>query len=138
MTPAQRDALVTAAHAARGRAFAPYSGFHVGAAVLTADGTLYTGCNVEISSYSHTCCAERVAVFKAVSDGHRRLAACAVSVAGSRPVSPCGACRQVLSDFADDLAVLLCPAEGEVVEVPLSVLLPREFGPADLLGRDPR
>lgn len=129
------DALVDAARQVRERAFAPYSGFLVGAAVLSKDGRVFTGCNVEISSYSHTCCAERVAVFKAVSEGARELVACAVVTDVSPPVSPCGACRQVLHDFGPDMVVVLANLNGERREVALRTLLPDAFEPGQVLRK---
>ena len=122
-----RKALFEAAVKARGNAHAPFSGFHVGAAIQTADGTIVTGCNVEISSYSHTCCAERVAVFKAVSEGHTKVVACAVVTDTSPPATPCGACRQVLHDFGPDMVVLLADTERVHRELPLRTLLPEGF-----------
>ncbi|MCP4807167.1 MAG: cytidine deaminase [Proteobacteria bacterium] len=127
--------LVDAAREARLRAHAPYSGFRVGAAVQSADGTVFHGCNVEISSYSHTCCAERVAVFKAVSEGHTELVACAVMTDVSPPATPCGACRQVLHDFGPDMVMLLANLDGECVEMPLKALLPDAFTPAQVLEK---
>ena len=130
-----KERLLEAAEAARSRAHAPYSGFTVGAAVLTADGRIHTGCNVEISSYSHTCCAERVAVFKAVSEGDTELVACAVMTDISPPASPCGACRQVLNDFGPGMTMILANPAGEVLEVPLSALLPQAFTPEQVLQK---
>ena len=99
------------------------------------DGSIHTGCNVEVSSYSHTCCAERVAVFKAVSEGHRRLTACAVMTDISPPASPCGACRQVLYDFGPDMVMILANPAGEVIEIPLAELLPQAFTPEQVLQK---
>ncbi len=127
--------LVAAATDVRQRAHAPYSGFFVGAAVLSEDGRVFTGCNVEISSFSHTCCAERVAVVKAVSEGAHRLVACAVVTDTSPPVSPCGACRQVLSDFSADMRVLLANPAGEQIEHRLADLLPAAFVPDRVLEK---
>ncbi len=131
----QIEALVAAASEVRVRAHAPYSGFTVGAAVLGADGRIFTGCNVEISSYSHTCCAERVAVFTAVSAGTTQLVGCAVVTDTAPPASPCGACRQVLSDFGQDMEMLLCDTAGRIDRLPLSDLLPRAFGPDEVLRK---
>lgn len=127
--------LLDAARAARDRAHAPYSGFLVGAAVQTADGSVFTGCNIEISSYSHTCCAERVAVFKAVSEGHHELVACAVVTDISPPAPPCGACRQVLHDFGPGMVMTLANLDGERVQVPLSELLPHAFTAPQVLEK---
>lgn len=129
--------LVAAAVEARGRAYAPYSGFPVGAALLSKGGRVFTGCNVENASYGLTVCAERVALFNAVSAGVREFAAIAVAC-GEAPCAPCGACRQVLYEFAPDLTVLLADGEGRRWEtMPLSALLPKGFGPADLVGGRP-
>jgi len=108
LTPRELRQLVDAARAARRKAYAPYSRFRVGAALLAADGTVYTGANVENASYGLTICAERVAIGNAVSDGRRRFRAIAV-VASGRQVTPCGACRQVLAEFGD-LEVLVADA----------------------------
>jgi cytidine deaminase len=113
VTPDLRDRLYAASVDARARAYAPYSRFLVGAAILTEEGTIVPGSNVEISSYSLTCCAERVAVFAAVSSGVRRITAVAVATDASPPAGPCGACRQVLYDFGGpDLEVLLTNTTG--------------------------
>jgi cytidine deaminase len=118
--------LVEAARAAREVAYAPYSGFRVGAALLAADGTVYTGVNVENSSYGLTCCAERTAVFSAVTDGERSFVAIAVAADGT-PVPPCGACRQVLSEFAPDLPVILAGSATQHRILTLTNLLPEPF-----------
>ena len=126
-------ALLLAAAKARQMAYAPYSRFSVGAALLTKDGKIYTGCNVENASFSPTCCAERVAVFSAVSDGVRDFAAIAV-VGGDASeeggfCAPCGVCRQVLSEFcAPDFPVVLAGEDGEPAVYPLGDLLPARFG----------
>jgi cytidine deaminase len=131
------EALVAAAVAARARAHAPYSRYAVGAAVLCESGRVFQGCNVEISSYSLTCCAERVAVFKAVSEGETRILAVAVVTEDDPPASPCGACRQVLYDFggAELRVVVGHPAGGVARSWTLGELLPAAFGPENLLGR---
>ncbi len=118
--------LIAAARDARENAYAPYSGFRVGAALLTEDGTVYTGCNVENSSLGLTCCAERAAVFAAVTDGVREFLAIAV-VADGVPVPPCGACRQVLSEFAPDLPVILAGSGSGHRILTLTNLLPEPF-----------
>ena len=134
LDPALAERLLAAAHEAAGRAYAPYSGFPVGAAALTADGTVVTGCNVENASYGLTVCAERVAVFTAAAAGHRELRAVAVVAPRLLGVTPCGACRQVLNEFrpADDELLVILEGEGGPEIVPLGALLPRSFGPRDL------
>lgn len=127
LTPAERDALVAAATAARVHASAPYSHFHVGAALLCDDGRVFGGCNVESSSYGLTCCAERTAVFKAISEGARAFRAVAVVTGADEPTSPCGACRQVLWDQCRDVAVVMATTGGKLEETTLAELLPRAF-----------
>lgn len=128
------QALLNAALDAQTRAYAPFSRYRVGAAVRADSGRIYTGCNVEISSFSLTCCAERVAVFKAVSEGERLLVAAAVVTDDDPPGSPCGACRQVLSDFGGpELRVLVANPAGALFEARLGDLLPRAFRPEGLL-----
>jgi cytidine deaminase len=124
--------LLDAARAALERAYAPYSGFRVGAAVL-ADGDFFAGCNVENASYGLTICAERVAVFAAVAAGRRRIAAVAVVSEAPAPTAPCGACRQVLYEFGPDMTVLLAAGDA-VISATLGALLPMAFGPDDLAG----
>jgi cytidine deaminase len=120
-------ALAAAAREARGRAYAPYSRFRVGAAVR-AGGRVYTGANVENASYGLTLCAERSAVAAAVLSGGRRLEAVAVASGTSPPTPPCGMCLQTLAEFAGpDLPVLLAGARGAMVETTLGELLPRGF-----------
>ena len=126
-TPAERDALVAAATTARERAVAPYSRFQVGAALLAADGRVFTGCNVESSSFGLTICAERTAVVKALSEGARGFRAVAVVTAAGEPPSPCGACRQVLWDQCRDIAVVMATTGGALEETTLAALLPRAF-----------
>lgn len=130
ITETDRDALIAAATAIRTKAYAPYSNFTVGAAVLGEDGQMYTGVNVENASYGLTICAERTAVGKAVTAGVQRILAVAVSTENG--VSPCGACRQVLIEFADDIPVWLVNAAGQVRELTLNQLLPYCFGRGDL------
>ncbi|MBL4846294.1 MAG: cytidine deaminase [Planctomycetes bacterium] len=134
-------ALLEAARAAREQAYAPYSRFRVGAALLTADGTVIPGCNVENVSYGLTVCAERVAVSNAIAQGHRTFTAVAIATGTAQATPPCGMCRQVLFEFAPDLVVVLPPPEGSEAEpeqVPLREFLPRGFGPSDLsAGIDP-
>lgn len=118
------------------RAYAPYSGFPVGAALLCADGTVFTGCNVENAAYGSTVCAERVAALKAVSEGHRTdWEMLAVAGAGRDFCWPCGPCRQVLYEFCPQLIVLCANGERAFCRASLSQLLPRAFGPNQLSQR---
>ena len=130
ITNEQRDALITAACAARERAYAPYSHYAVGAALLMEDGRIITGVNVENASYGLTICAERTAVVKMVSEGGRQFVAIAICTENAG--SPCGACRQVLAEFAGDVPVFLCDDRGSGRETTLYSLLPDHFGPEHL------
>jgi len=109
------------------QAFAPYSRFKVGAAVRGASGRIHTGCNVESASFGLTCCAERVAVFKAVSEGEHEIVAVAVVTDASPPAAPCGACRQVLYEFGADMAVVRANLSGERLDAVMRDLLPDGF-----------
>jgi len=122
--------LVGVALAARDLAYAPYSNYPVGAALLTESGEIFTGCNVENAVYPTACCAERVAIFKAVSEGRRRFRAIAVVTKDGG--SPCGVCRQVMREFAPEMAVFIADAEGIVRETSVAELLPDSFGPENL------
>lgn len=123
--------LLKLAAEAQSNAYAPYSKFRVGAALLSADGSVFTGCNVENASYGLSNCAERTAVFKAVSEGVRAFTAIAISVPGGG--SPCGACRQVLNEFNPAMKVYLGDEKGTLVrETTLDALLPDAFGPENL------
>ena len=133
-TPADPDReLFQYASEARANAYAPYSGFSVGAAVRTADGRVFTGCNVENASYGMTLCAERVAVFTAVAAGERSFVAIALAAGadGKTLVTPCGACRQVLHEFAPELTVVCRGNDGTLVRKSLGELLPEAFGRGD-------
>ena len=132
LSKASIDRLVEAAAAVRRRAHAPYSKFSVGAAVLDADGEVYPGCNVENASYGLSVCAERHAVAAAVAAGDSKLIAVAVVTATSPPASPCGACRQVLAEFAD-MTVILSNPDGERTVTTVAELLPGAFS-SDVLN----
>jgi cytidine deaminase len=125
--PAIAARLVSAARAAREHAHAQFSHFKVGAALLTADGRIVTGCNVENATYGLTICAERVAMFKAISEGHRRFTHVAVVADTEAPTPPCGACRQILWEFGGDLEVILANLQTETGTHRLSALLPLPF-----------
>lgn len=130
--------LIRAAFAAREKAYAPYSDFLVGAALLCADGRVYTGCNIENAAHTATSCAERTALFKAVSEGEREFTA--IAVVGSRRgernrliTSPCGVCRQALYEFTGpSLRVLMAKSETDYLEKTLGELLPYGFGPENV------
>lgn len=125
--------LIRSAKAAQQNAHAPYSQFKVGAAILTSKGRVYGGCNVESSSYSLTICAERNAIFKAISEGEREFTAIAITSSGGEMIPPCGACRQVLWDLAGNIDVVLTsPRRTKVVK--LKKLLPIAFD-SNLLAR---
>ena len=131
ITDEMREKLIAAAIEARQWAYAPYSEYQVGAALLTASGRIYDGVNVENAAYPASICAERVAVFKAVSEGEREFVAIAVVTANGG--TPCGSCRQVLSEFGGETQVYIASAEGELLtETSVSDLLPGAFGPTDL------
>jgi cytidine deaminase len=126
------EELVAAARQARARAYAPYSRYRVGAAVLTRGGRVFTGCNVENASFGATICAERSAITAMVAAGDREPVACVVVTAGPTPGTPCGICRQVLAEFATDMKIVLVAedARGNVTarsETGLAALLPRAF-----------
>lgn len=124
--------LTEAAKAASQRAYCPYSKFRVGASLLTKDGRIYSGCNVENASYGLTICAERNTVFHAVAEGMVAVRALLVYTPTEKPTAPCGACRQVLNEFGPD-AEIRCVCDGpETIELKVSDLLPKAFGPADL------
>ncbi|MBI3813740.1 MAG: cytidine deaminase [Nitrospinae bacterium] len=108
------DNLIAEAKKARENAYAPYSKFKVGAAVLTGDGKIFTGCNVENSSYGLSICAERTAIFNAVSAGYKKFTKIAVVTDTEPPASPCGACRQVIFEFGDDIEVIMANLKGDV------------------------
>ena len=107
--------------------YCPYSHFPVGAALECEDGTVYTGCNIENAGYSATVCAERTAVFKAVSEGHRRFKRIVVAGRSDSPCVPCGECRQVLSEFAPKLEVICLDKDGSELALSLTDLLPHSF-----------
>jgi len=129
MTP---KALMAEAVKARKRAYAPYSRFAVGAALLTKEGSVYLGCNVENASYGLTICAERNAVWKAVSEGVTEFVAIAVTARDGRGAPPCGSCRQVLHEFAPNALVYWRDARGRILKRKLTELLPSAFNLADL------
>lgn len=121
------DPLVTAALAARENAFAPFSKFKVGAAVEGLDGRIHTGCNVENATYGLTLCAERVAVFKGISEGARRFKRVVVAADARRLTPPCGACRQILWEFCGDVEILLVNPHGKTETHRLKDLFPKPF-----------
>jgi len=123
----EHDTLIAAARAARENAHAPYSNFRVGAALRASSGRIYTGCNVENATYGLTVCAERVAIFKAISEGERGFDAIAVVTQTEVLTPPCGACRQIIWEFCGDVPVVLANLKGQVEVQKMSALFPRPF-----------
>lgn len=131
LTDETREKMIRAALEVRDRAYAPYSNYPVGAALLTVNGHIYTGVNVENAAYPTSICAERAAVFKAISEGEQQFSAIAIVTANGG--SPCGACRQVLAEFGLDTIVLIVDQAGKIIrELTVGDLLPDSFGPTDL------
>jgi cytidine deaminase len=126
------EKLIDVAREVRERAYAPYSGFKVGAAIMAEDGTIYCGCNIENASYSHSICAERAALFRAVCVGVTTFQAIAIVTELDNPASPCGACRQVLAEFSPDMQVLMANTKGDIITSTVKELLPMPFGNSDL------
>ncbi|AEH47182.1 cytidine deaminase [Parageobacillus thermoglucosidasius] len=125
--------LIEEAKKAREYAYAPYSQFKVGAALLTKDGKVYRGCNIENAAYSMCNCAERTALFKAYSEGDKEFAALAVIADTPRPVPPCGACRQVIFELCpSDMKIILANLNGDIAELTVKELLPKAFSAEDL------
>ena len=125
--------LISEAEKARKMAYTPYSKFKVGAAVLSVDGKIFTGCNIENASFGLTVCAERVAIFKAISEGSTKFEAIAIIGDTDKPCSPCGACRQVISEFGEDIPLIMANLKGDIKIKKIGELLPEAFGKKDLL-----
>ena len=138
LLPEEKAELIRQALAARELSYSPYSGYQVGAAVMTEEKKVYTGCNIENAAYSPTNCAERTAMFKAVSEGVRGFVAIAVAGSPKGPVTqyafPCGVCRQVMREFSnpEQMLVLVAKSETDYIEKTLAELLPESFGPENL------
>lgn len=131
LTDHERQSLVDLANEARRRAYVPYSNYPVGAALRTKSGRIFTGCNIENAAYPQTMCAERVAIFKAVSEGEKEFEV--IAVATSNGGTPCGGCRQVMAEFGLETVVLIADGEGRLVqETTVANLLPGAFTPKDL------
>ncbi|MEY2195512.1 cytidine deaminase [Neobacillus sp. BF23-41] len=129
----EKNDLIVEAKKAREFAYAPYSKFKVGAALLSKDGQVYHGCNIENASYSMTNCAERTALFKAYSEGVKQFDSLVVVADTEGPVSPCGACRQVISELCDaEMEVVLTNLKGDILKLKVKDLLPGAFSPKDL------
>lgn len=127
------EQLINEAKTARNFAYVPYSKFQVGAALLTKDGKVFHGCNIENAAYSMTNCAERTAFFKAISEGNTEFDLLAIVADTDRPVSPCGACRQVIAEFCPgDMKVILTNLNGDVFETTVEELLPGAFNAEDM------
>lgn len=139
ISPEKKQELIRLAIEARDRSYSPYSGYCVGAALLTGNGKIYTGCNIENAAYTPTNCAERTAVYKAVSEGERILSAIAIAGSPKGEITqyayPCGVCRQVLREFSDpeQMFVFVAKSETDYLETTLAQLLPESFGPANLM-----
>ena len=130
----EREHMLDLAYEAMERAYTPYSHFNVGACLKGESGKYYLGCNIENASYTPTNCAERTAVFKAVSEGERDFSAIAIVCSGKNPAAPCGVCRQVLREFCkDDMPVVFADNKRNYIESTLGEMLPHSFGPEDLL-----
>ncbi len=130
----ERERMLDLAYEAMARAYTPYSHFQVGACLKGESGKYYLGCNIESASYTPTNCAERTAVFKAVSEGEQKFSAIVIVCSGKNPAAPCGVCRQVLREFCmDDMPVVFADKDRNFTESTLGDLLPHSFGPEDLL-----
>jgi cytidine deaminase len=127
----ENQELIEKALKAKENAYVPYSNFHVGAAVLTDDDSVYTGCNIENAAYTPTVCAERTAIFKAVSEGKRGIKKIAI-VGDSDMTYPCGVCRQVIREFGKDSQIIIANSKDDYKVYKLEELLPHSFGPEDL------
>ena len=126
--------LLKLAEEARLNAYVPYSKFRVGAALLTSDGKVYTGCNIESASFGATNCAERTAIFKAISEGESKFVKIAIASDNSdknQPTWPCGICRQVIVEFADDIQIITGSSKGDIIEINIKDLLPHYFAKGD-------
>ena len=134
MTELETQKLMDCAIKARENAYSPYSHFAVGAALLCEDGTLYEGCNIENASYGLTNCAERTAIFKAVSEGHTKFKALAVVADTEGPCAPCGACRQVMAEFKIPL-IIMGNLMGNIKMVTIEEVLPFSFSECDVIGK---
>lgn len=126
------DSLISVAKAARANAHAPFSNFKVGAALRTSSGKIFGGCNVENATYGLTVCAERVAIFKAISEGERTFDAIAVVTDTDKLTPPCGACRQLIWEFCGDVPVVMANLQGKGEELRMSQLLPKPFDSSNL------
>lgn len=123
------DTLIQMAKKAKELAYVPYSGFHVGAALLAKDGRIFSGCNIENAAYTPTNCAERTAMFKAVSEGVTEFSAIAIISDSKEYIAPCGVCRQVLAEFCTpDFEIIMCRSDGAYKLATLGELLPESFG----------
>ncbi len=127
--------LISKAFEGKEKAYTPYSNFNVGAAVLAEDNKIYKGCNIEIASYGPTLCGERTAIFKAISEGNRKIKA--IAIVGDEDFTyPCGVCRQVMREFGQDLRIIIAKSLDEYKIYSLADLLPHSFGPENLKIKD--
>ena len=125
--------LIVEAEKARKKAYTPYSKFKVGAAILTSEGRIFSGCNIENASFGLTICAERVAVSKAISEGFKKFEVIAIIADTLRPCYPCGACRQVILEFGEDITLVMANLKGDIKINKIKELLPEAFNKNDLL-----
>ncbi len=132
----QYKELLSKAHEAKEKAYVPYSKFKVGAAILMKSGKIYTGCNVENASYGATNCAERTAIFKAVSEGKHEIVAIAIVGSNNEFTYPCGICRQVISEFMSEGEFIFENAKGEIKVIPFAEIFPYAFTKADLFNEE--
>ncbi len=132
MTGVSEAELIAAAAAVRKRAHAPYSRFAVGAALLSTDGQIFTGCNVENCTFGLTTCAEQVAILKAVSEGVHSFSRIVIYTETDPPAAPCGLCRQMMVEFCEELHITLVNAEGRIEHCQLTEIMPHAFRPSDL------
>lgn len=127
-----KEMLIEKATKARNYSYSPYSNFPIGAALITSSGRIYTGTNIENASYGLTNCAERTAIFKAVSEGEKEIEAIAVIADTERPIPPCGSCRQVIMEFGGNINVIMANIKGDILEIKSEELLPGAFVRKDM------
>ncbi len=135
MNQKTKNELISKAKEAREKAYVPYSGFPIGAAVLTTGGKIFTGSNIENAAYGLTNCAERTAIFKAISEGYKKFEAILIITDTDKPVTPCGSCRQVFTEFGDDIEVISTNYKGDELSYTSGELLPGAFDKDQMEGK---